>query len=262
MPLTRRQFVHTALAGAALGHGLSVRATDRSQRRIRAIALDGFTTFDPRPIAVLAERLFPGQGGALMTAWRTRQFEYSWLRTVMDRYVDFWQVTDEALVFAAQQVRLDLSNGARRQLMQAYLELKAWPDARPALERLHAAGIRLAFLSNFTVPMLDAASGNAGLKDLLEPHLSTDRVGVFKPHPRAYQMGEDAFSMPREAVVFAAFGGWDAAGARSYGYPTFWVNRLGQPVEQLGAQPDGVGASLDDLARFVLALNEDPRRTA
>lgn len=262
MPMSRRQFVQTALAGAALGHSLSVRAAERSQQRIRAIALDGFTTFDPRPIAALAESLFPGQGGALMTAWRTRQFEYSWLRTTMDRYVDFWQVTEEALIFAAQQVRLDLADDARRQLMQAYLALKAWPDAGPALERLHAAGIRLAFLSNFTVPMLDAASRNAGLTGLLEPHLSTDRVRVFKPHPRAYRMGEDAFGVPREAVVFAAFGGWDAAGARSYGYPTFWVNRLGQPVEQLGAQPDGIGANLDDLARFVLALNEDPRRTA
>ena len=262
MSLSRRQFVQAALAGPALALDLPARAEARRVAPIQAVALDGFTTFDPRPVAALAERLFPGQGAALTTAWRTRQFEYSWLRNSMDRYVDFWQVTEEALVFAARQTRLELDGTRRRQLMQAFLALDAWPDARPALERLHASGIRLAFLSNFTVEMLDAASRNAGLAGLLEPHLSTDRVGVFKPHPRAYRMGVEAFGLPPEAIAFAAFGGWDAAGAKAFGYPTFWVNRLGLPVEQLGVKPDDIGASLEDLVRFVSTSNAASRPAA
>lgn len=259
MSVSRRQFIQAALAGTSLGLGFSDHAAGQPQP-VRAVLLDGFTTFDPRPIAALAETLFPGQGAALMATWRMRQFEYSWLRTTMGRYADFWQVTEDALVFAAQQMKLELADAPRQQLMAAYLTLGAWPDARPALEALHTAGIQLVFLSNFTVPMLDAASRNAGLTDWLEPHLSTDRVGVFKPHPRAYQMGLDAFQLPREALVFAAFGGWDAAGAKAFGYPTFWVNRLGQPVEQLGVTPDGMGANLDDLARFVLRQRNGAER--
>ena len=124
-------------------------------------------------------------------------------------------------------------------------------SVRPALESLRSAGIRLAFLSNFTAPMLDAAVKNSGLEGIFEPHLSTDRVRAFKPDPRAYQMGVDAFGVPRAEIAFAAFGGWDAAGAKAFGYPTFWVNRAGLPVEEMGIAPDGTGATLHDLAKFV-----------
>jgi len=218
---------------------------------IKAIAFDGFTVFDPRPIATLAEQLFPGQGEPLVGAWRTRQFEYTWLRTLMGRYANFWQVTAEALVFAASALKLDLTADRRHRLMQAYLEIKAWPDARAALESLRQAGLRLAFLSNLTAPMLDTAVRNSGLDGLFEPHLSTDRVAAFKPDPRAYQMGVEAFGLSRDQIAFSAFGGWDAAGARAFGYPTFWVNRVGTPVEQLGVSPDGIGTDLHDLANFV-----------
>jgi 2-haloacid dehalogenase len=250
--LTRRAWLArsaAAVAGAFLVSSPPARAAKRTG--IGAIAFDGFTTFDPRPVVALAERLFPGKGEELGNAWRTRQFEYTWLRTMIGRYADFWQVTDEALVFAANALKLDLSAAKRAQLVRAYLEIKAWPDARPALESLRSAGIRLAFLSNFTAPMLDAAVKNSGLEGLFELHLSTDRVRAFKPDPRAYQMGVDAFGLPREEILFAAFGGWDAAGAKAFGYPTFWVNRANLPVEEMGIAPDGIGATLHDLANFV-----------
>jgi 2-haloacid dehalogenase len=101
--------------------------------------------------------------------------------------------------------------------------------------------------------MLDAAVRNFGLEGLLEGHLSTDKVKAFKPDPRAYQIGVDAFKLRKEEIVFAAFASWDAAGARWFGYPTFWVNRLKLPVEELGVVPDGVGSSLGDLVKFVTA---------
>jgi 2-haloacid dehalogenase len=219
---------------------------------LKALAIDGLAVFDLRPVAALVERLFPERSAALLPLWRARQFEYSWLRTLMGRYVDFWQVSEEALVFAARQLELDLRGAQREQVMQSFLSLDAWPDVRPAFLALREAGIRLAFLSNFTERMLDAASRSAGIADLLEPPLSTDRVQAYKPHPRAYQMGLDAFGLPRENIGFAAFGGWDAAGAKAFGYPTFWINRTQQATEQLGATPDAQGKTFEALVAWAV----------
>jgi 2-haloacid dehalogenase len=248
MPIHRRKFV--ALATAALA-APAVRSL-AAERPIKAIAFDGFPIIDPRPVFARAEELFPGKGRSLSDAWRTRLFEYTWLRTLGGRYVDFWQVTEQSLIFAAKASSIDLSAGQREVLMQTWLALKAWPDVAPALKELKAAGIRMAFLANLTEAMLDAAMKNSGLEGLFEPHLSTDRVKAFKPDPRAYQMGPDAFKLAKEEIVFAAFAGWDAAGAKWFGYPTFWVNRMNAPVEELGVTPDGVGAGLGDLVKFVL----------
>jgi len=252
MSTHRRDFLNLvagSVAAAAIA-APSVRAQTPGIRKIRAIAFDGFPIFDPRPVFAKAEALFPGKGGELSNAWRTRQFEYTWLRTLSGSYVDFWQVTEQALVFAAKLTKLEMSGAQRDQLMAAYLELKAWPDAAPALKRLKDAGIRMAFLSNFTNEMLDAAVRNSGLQGMFEAHLSTDRVQAFKPDPRAYRMGVDAFGMAKEEIAFAAFGGWDAAGAKRFGYPTFWVNRANTPLEELGVTPDGIGAGLSDLVAF------------
>jgi 2-haloacid dehalogenase len=248
MYVNRRTFVAFA-AGSAVAAAAPANA---AQPQIKAIAFDGFPIIDPRPVFAKAEEIFPGKGADLNNAWRTRQFEYTWLRTLGGHYVDFWQVTEQSLIFAAKASGVDLAAGKRDQLMQTWLALKAWPDVAPALNKLKAAGIRMAFLSNLTDAMLDAAVKNSGLEGFFEPHLSTDKVGAFKPDPRAYQMGPDAFRLRKEQIAFAAFAGWDAAGAKWFGYPTFWVNRLNTPVEELGAVPDGVGSGLTDLVKFVL----------
>ena len=234
-------------AAEAPGNG----ATDRPV--IRAIAFDGFPIIDPTPIGTRAETMFPGRGGALLNAWRTRQFEYTWLRTLGGAYVDFWQVTGEALAFAASSLGLSLTGAERDRLMQTYLELKAWDDVRPALEVLKKAGIRMVFLSNFTAAMLDAAVRNAGLQGFFEEHLSTDRVRAFKPDRRAYQMGVQAFGAPRAQIVFCAAAGWDVAGAKWFGYRTFWLNRASQPREELGPRADAEGTGMADLVKFVRA---------
>jgi 2-haloacid dehalogenase len=258
MLIDRRAFLSSAV-GAAVALGASQESESRSSstatngRRIKAIAFDGFPIIDPRPVASRAEEMFPGRGESLSNAWRTRQFEYTWLRTVSSHYVDFWQTTQDALVFAANSLGLALTPEARESLMHAYLELKAWPDAIPALESLRAAGVRMAFLSNFTMPMLDAAVANSGLQGFFESHLSTDRVRAYKPDPRAYEMGLKAFRVPREEIVFCASAAWDAAGAKWFGYRTFWVNRSHQPAEELGVKPDGMGEGMAELAKFVLA---------
>ena len=239
------------LLGAAIGLAAApLRRPFAQSKRIKAIAFDGFVIIDPRPVAMRAEEFFPGQGARLMEIWRSRQFEYTWLRTLSRRYADFWQVTQEALIFAARATKLDLTADRRDALMQTFLELKAWPDVAPALRDLKGKGVRMAFLANPTAKMFDAVVRNSGLEGLLEEHLSTDRVQAYKPDPRAYQMGLDAFGLAREEIAFAASASWDAAGAKAFGYPTIWVNRAGLPVEELGSAPDVIGAGMADLLKF------------
>ena len=252
MFVDRRKFV-TLAAGGVAAAAASAPAANGAQIKIKAIAFDGFPIIDPRPVFAKAEEIFPGKGLELSNVWRIRQFEYTWLRTLGGRYADFWQVTEASLVFAAKMLKIDLSADQRDQLMQTYLRLKAWPDVAPALQQFRDAGIRMAILSNLTNAMLDAAVKNSGLEGLFEDHLSTDKVRAFKPDPRTYQMGVDAFNLRKEEIAFAAFAGWDAAGAKWFGYPTFWVNRLNLPIEELDATPDGVGSGLGDLVKFVLA---------
>jgi 2-haloacid dehalogenase len=254
MPLSRREFLNLVAAGIATGllasNPLARAATGP---KIKAIAFDAFPIFDPRPVFALAEQLFPGRGAELSNTWRTRQFEYQWLRALSGRYADFWQATEDALVFSSEMLKLDLTPDKRKQLMGAYLGLKAWPDVPPALQALKDAGIRLAFLSNATPKILDAGIKNSGLEGVFEHVLSTDKIKTYKPDPRAYQMAIDAFALKKEEILFVAFAGWDAAGAKSFGYTTFWVNRLNIPAERLGASPDAVGQNLNDLVGFVKA---------
>ena len=252
MPVNRRNFV-TGIAGS-IATGLlasTVAGQAVAGTKIKAVAFDAFPIFDPRPIFALSEKLFGPKGADLNNAWRTRQFEYTWLRSLSHRYSDFWKVTEDALVFAAKLTNIELSTESRTQLMQSYLELKPWQDVPSALKRLRESGIRLAFLSNFTPMMLDSNIRSSGLQGMFEKVLSTDRVSSYKPDPKTYQLAVDTLKLKREEIAFAAFAGWDAAGAKAFGYPTFWNNRLRQPLEELGVKPDAIGETLADLVSFI-----------
>ncbi len=254
MPTTRRELLKLATAAAASGAlSQSAIAQGSSRNQIKVVAFDGFGVFDPRSIAALAEELFPGKGMELNNLWRTRQFEYTWLRVVTERYADFWRVTDDALVFAAKMLKLDLTPEKRSRLMEAFLHMKPWPHAQEGLQALRDAGLRLAFLSNFTVPMLQANAKNAGLDGLFDKLLSTDAMKTYKPSPHAYQMAMDAFRVARENVLFVAFGGWDASGAKSFGYKTFWLNPANLPVEELAEVPDAIAPTFPELVKFAQA---------
>jgi 2-haloacid dehalogenase len=251
MSLDRREFLsRMALSGLAL-QGQAKRAS-AFRSNIKAVAFDGFPILDPRPVFALVDELYPERGVELSSVWRTRQFEYTWLRTISRRYSDFREVTDDALVFAAKALKVELTPDKRALLMEAYLKLRCWPDVPAALGSLKKAGIRLAILSNLTAGMLEAGIQNSNLAGVFDYVLSTDRVRAYKPDPRAYRMGLDAFGLKASQVLFAAFAGWDAAGAKSFGYPTFWVNRQSQPAEELGVAPDADGKNLNDLVAFLV----------
>ena len=254
--LTRRKFIVRVAGGLTSGmlplNLQSVLATELLDRsRVKAIAFDAFPIFDPRSVFALAKLLFPEQGADLSNEWRTRQFEYTWLRIATKRYADFWQVTGDALEFAAAKLGLQIRQDQRDRLMNAYLQLKAWPDVVPALTSLKNSGFRLAFLSNFTPHMLEANIASAGLAGFFDHVLSTDQAKTYKPDPRAYQVGTKSLKLKPHKILFVAFAGWDAAGAKQFGYPVFWVNRQKLPAENLGATADTTGNSLAQLVRFL-----------
>jgi 2-haloacid dehalogenase len=255
MDLQRREFLKLSVAAAGLAAAAPVRLLAKPAPRIRAVLFDAFPVFDPRPVFALAKEMFPAQGQALTDLWRTKQFEYTWLRTVSGTYQNFWDVTRDALHFSAEANKLELGAADEERLMGAYLRLQAWPDVLPALRSLKDAGLRLGFLSNFTADMLQANIHSAGLDGFFDPILSTDQAGAFKPDPRAYRLGADTLHLAPSQIVFAAFAGWDAAGAKTFGYPTYWVNRLAQPAEELGVTPDASSSTLTELVSFVKARN-------
>lgn len=254
MPLDRRQLLKLiagSTAASLLSTSMLAHATNKPD--IKAIAFDGFPIFDPRPIFGLVKSLYPQQGNSLAKLWFTKIFGYTWLRTVGVQYKGFHAVIEDALIFSTESLKLDLPPNNKKLLMDIWLNLKTWPDVKPALELFKKNNIRLGFLSNLSEEMLRANAKNSGIEDAFEFYLSTDRVQAYKPSPLAYQMGVEAFALPKENIAFAAFAGWDATGAKWFGYPTVWVNRLGSPTEKLGVKPDSMGKSIDQLVDFVLS---------
>jgi len=215
---------------------------------VRAIAFDAFgTLFDVYSVSTLAEQCFPGQGDALADLWRRKQIEYALLRTLGNRYESFWEVTCDALDFAAAQLRLPMTKEARVRLLDQYAHLSPFPENIAALNSLRDKGLPLAILSNGTAEMLAACVENTGMAGLFERLLSVDTVKQYKPHPDAYQLGPDAFGCSAKEIVFVSSNGWDIAGANWFGYTTFWLNRSGQSPEVLDSRPAFTGSTLKDL---------------
>ena len=265
-PLARTMitcFAALVLYGSsAIGSGAVSRspasAAGPSPKRFAAVAFDYLVLFNPDSVVSVADRVFPGKGRAFTDIWRTRQFEYSWLRSMTGRYVDFSKLTEDALVYTANAMHVDLADSQKRQLLDAYLHLTPWPDTVDALRRLRESDVRVITIANFSPAMLRANAEHAGLTTLFDALVSTDANHTYKPDPRAYQLGVDHLRLAKQDIVFAAFGGWDAAGAKSFGYPTVWVNRFKQPAEELGVRPDRTVTDLKGLLDFV--LNVTPGR--
>jgi 2-haloacid dehalogenase len=249
--MSRRSVLALGAAGVAGGWSAPAWMRSSAERSaIQAVAFDAFAILDPRPVFDACEALFPGRGSGLAALWRARQFEYQWLRSLSGRYADFWSVTRAALEFAARSLNLSMTAAQRDDLMQGYLLLSAWPDVQPALAALRRSGKHLIVLSNATDEILRAGIRNSAIESMFAELISTDRIRSCKPDPRAYQLGVDRLGLRREAILFVAFAGWDAAGAKWFGYPTFWNNRLQASLEALDVVPDGAGESLFQLAEF------------
>ena len=214
---------------------------------VRAVAFDAFVLFDPRPFWQALEREFPGRGGAVAEGFRTRLFEYGWLRVLGGRYEDFWALSQDALDAAASAQGVRLAAPVRTSLLREWAALPAWPDAVAGVRALADRGYALAVLSNWSPRMLDDALDRVGLRPSVLA-LSTDRVRSYKPDPRAYALAPEAFGLSRARIAFVAFAAWDAAGASWFGFRSVWMNRAKATPESLDAGPISMARSFADLA--------------
>ena len=221
-------------------------------KQLSALVFDAYgTIFDVHSVTRRADELFPGRGAALSAAWRTKQLEYTWLRSLMQRYEDFARVTVSALDWALESLGLEADEAARRALIEEYRRLAPFAEAPAALEAL-AQKRALAILSNGHPDMLKAVVAHNGMEALFRGGvLSVHPARAFKPEPAVYRIAEDALGVPRALVGFVSSNGWDAAGAKSFGFRVFWVNRAKAPVERLGVRPDETVADLAELAKLL-----------
>src|SRR6202453_4826504 len=164
-------------------------AQEPSAPRFKAVAFDYFVIFDANSVTPEVERAFPGKGVEFTKMWRSKQFEYCYLRTITGHETDFFKVTEDALVYTAEAMKLELTSETRKQLLDAYLTLKPWPDAAGSLQKLRAAGVRIITISNFSGKMLRANADGAGMTGLFDELVSTEANGTYKPDPRAYALG-------------------------------------------------------------------------
>lgn len=215
---------------------------------IRAIVFDLYgTLFDVHTVAEACERHYPQRGLELSLAWRQKQLEYTWLRSLMAQYADFEQVTEDALVHCCRRLGLPLDHDARAALREAYLRLDPFPEVPPALQALRGRGLPLAILSNGTARSIAAVVRHARLEADFDHLLSVDAAGIYKPDARTYALAEQALGLPRSQILFVSSNGWDASGAASYGFPVCWVNRSGTAFEELGRHPRLSVGGLDEL---------------
>jgi 2-haloacid dehalogenase len=227
---------------------------------IRACVFDAYgTLFD---VHAAVRRLRPQIGAeadALSQLWRSKQLEYTWLRALMGRHADFWQVTGDALDYALARTGVDAA--VHEPLLRAYLTLDAYAEVPDILRRLRAAGLKLAILSNGAPAMLAAAVESAGIGELLDAVLSVEEVGVFKPHPSVYRLAVDRLGVRADQIAFQSSNAWDVNGAACCGLRPVWINRSGAPAERL---PGAAEHELRDLSGLpgLLAREVAPKEVA
>lgn len=218
--------------------------------RIKGIIFDLYGTLvDVGAVAEACREVAPDPI-AFSNQWRAKQLEYTFLRTLMGQYRDFWKVTGEALAFAVARFALEITAEQRQRLMEAWLLPTPYPEVATALPRLKATYL-LAVLSNGTPEML-----RSGLKrTALWPHftsvLSADSVKRYKPSPEVYQLALQQTGLPKDEILFVSSNSWDVVGAKSFGFKACWVNRTGATMDTLGVRPDLVVTNVDELVEVL-----------
>lgn len=222
-----------------------------------AIVFDAYgTLFDLDGLEEVCAAIAPDPA-AFVRMWRTKQLEYAILRTVLDRYSDWGQITSDALDYTTTVFALAVDPLLRGRLMRAWLELPAFPDARPALERFDRSGDRIAILSNATHDMLDPLMARNGLAHVFDAVLTSELVQVFKPERSLYTIAADRFFARPNQVLFVTTNSIDVAGAKAAGLTVCWVDRYGLPLDPLGFTPDMRVHHLGELADLLLGGQDE-----
>jgi len=234
---------------------------------IKGLIFDAYgTLYDVHSVQTKCEQLCPGEGDLITQIWRLKQLEYTWLQTALQDYRDFGFITEASLLFALRAAGVEPSESITRPLLDKYLDLDPFPEAKEALGALkRRGGYRLAILSNGSTAMLTALVKNSGLDAVLDATISVDGARKYKPHPQCYALVEETLGLRTGEVLFVSSNGFDVAGAKHFGFKVAWIRRsavaapngpigpaqmyrlLRGNAETLGHAPDYTVAALTDL---------------
>jgi 2-haloacid dehalogenase len=211
--------------------------TSVNYKSVRHAVFDAYgTLFDIHSAASRYQVRLGEQAEAVSTIWRTKQLEYTWLRSLMQCYVDFWIVTQDALDYALESKGID-DNSLRKDLLRAYHELACYPEVPDTLSKIKQMGLGTAILSNGSPEMLEAGVSNSNLGKVIDSVISVDTIKVFKPSPKVYQLATDQLGCNPEEILFFSSNAWDVSGAATFGFQTVWINRFAQATERLPGTP-------------------------
>ena len=218
--------------------------------RIKGIVFDMYGTLvDVGAVAEACKEVAP-EPVAFNIQWRAKQLKYTFLRTLMGQYRDFWKVTDEALEFAIQRFGLQISPEQRKQLMDAWLHPTPYPEDATALPKLKEKHL-LAVLSNGTAKMLQTGLERTGLRPCFRWVISADTVKLYKPSPEMYRLTLKQTRLRKNEILFVSSNSFDVVGSKNFGFKVCWINRPGIPLDPLGPQPELVVKSFDELVQAI-----------
>ena len=196
---------------------------------IKGLIFDAYgTLYDVHSVQAKTEELCPGKGDLITEIWRLKQLEYTWLQTSLQDYRDFTFLTQASLEFALRAAGIEPSERITKPLLEKYLDLDPYPEAKEALGALKRRGdLKLAILSNGSTAMLTALVKNSGLDAFLDATISVDGARKFKPHPDCYALVEKTLGLKKDEVIFVSSNSFDGAGAKHFGFEVAWIRRGG-----------------------------------
>jgi 2-haloacid dehalogenase len=204
--------------------------------RIKGLIFDAYgTLYEVHSVQAKTEELCPGKGDLITQIWRLKQLEYTWLQTALQSFRDFAFITEASLEFALRAAGIEPSERITTPLLEKYLDLDPYPEAKEALGALkRRGGLKLAILSNGSTAMLTALVKNSGLDAFLDATISVDGVRKFKPHPGCYALVEKTLGLKNDEVIFVSSNSFDVAGAKHFGFKVAWIKR-GAPASTASA---------------------------
>jgi len=219
--------------------------------KIKACVFDAYgTLFDVNAACRELSKEVGDNWEKLASLWRLRQVEYTWLRNSMDEYIDFWQITSDALDYAMETLGIK-NNELREELLNLYLKLEAYPEVNDLLKKLKQRGLMTGILSNGSMKMLNSAVDNANIREYLDEILSVEECKIYKPSSKVYDLVKIKMQIGKENVLFFSSNAWDMHAASNYGFKTIWVNRFNAKLERLPGKPIDIVNSLDKIDEII-----------
>ena len=219
-------------------------------KKIKAIIFDAYgTLFDVNSAAEKCKEKLGDKWEGFANYWRTTQLEYTWLRSLMRRHKDFWQITEDSLDKSMNVYNID--NSIRSELLNLYKVLSPFTEVRDALNKLKQSNYKLAILSNGTPDLLNELVVSNGLKDIFDDIFSVEEVGIFKPDSKVYDLPINKYKIEKNEVLFLSANTWDVSGAGNYGYNTAWVNRNNNIFDKLDFEPNQQISNLSELLDLI-----------